>query len=161
MTFTLGMKAALTHTVKSSDLASSWQNDMPVLATPILLWLAEITCMRAVESTLERGEMTLGCQHQISHLAPTPEGWIVTFTAELVAVDGKMLTFDIAAQDGADRVLSGQHTRAVVSRDRFIDRVRRKDALRRPGSELPGTCTDVASARTRQLRPLRLQMQPR
>jgi len=123
-----GLKATLVHTVGPADLASSWGNDMPVFATPIMLWLAEIACMRAIEPAIDASQMTLGYRHEVGHLAPTPENWTVTFTAELVAIDGKMLVFDVAAQDGVDTVLSGRHTRAMVNRERFAEKVRRKAA---------------------------------
>jgi fluoroacetyl-CoA thioesterase len=123
-----GLKGTLVHNVRSADLASSWGNDMPVFATPIMLWLAEIACMRAIEPAIEASQITLGYRHEVGHLAPTPENWTVTFTAELVAIDGKMLVFEVAAHDGVDTVLSGRHTRAMVARDRFAEKVRRKAA---------------------------------
>lgn len=123
-----GMKATLVHDVRSADLASSWGNDMPVFATPIMLWLAEIACMRAIEPAIDASEITLGYRHEVGHLAPTPESWTVTFTAELVSIEGKMLVFDVAAHDGVDTVLSGRHTRALLGRDRFAEKVRRKAA---------------------------------
>jgi fluoroacetyl-CoA thioesterase len=123
-----GMKATLVHNVRSADLASSWGNDMPVFATPIMLWLAEIACMRAIEPAIDASQITLGYRHEVGHLAPTPENWTVTFTAELVSIEGKMLVFEVAAHDGVDTVLSGRHTRAMLARDRFAEKVRRKAA---------------------------------
>lgn len=121
-----GMKASLVHTVEQSDLASSWKNDIPVFATPIVLWLAELACIKAIEGELEPGLITAGYRHEVYHSAPTPEGWVVNFEAELVHVEGKMLTFEISAHDGADVILSGRHIRAVLGRERFIEKVRRK-----------------------------------
>ena len=126
MTLEIGMSATLTHTVGEADLATSWKNDVPVLATPILLWLAELAAMRAVQGALEPGRMTLGHGHRVEHLAPTPAGWDVHIEATLVAIEGRILTFDITATDGVDTVLSGSHTRALVGRDRFVARVAEK-----------------------------------
>lgn len=138
-----GMKATLVHNVRSADLASSWGNDMPVFATPIMLWLAEIACMRAIEPAIDASQITLGYRHEVGHLAPTPENWTVTFTAELVSVEGKMLVFDVAAHDGVDTVLSGRHTRAMLARDRFAEKVRRK-AASPPAAALPAELTASA-----------------
>lgn len=123
-----GLKGLLNHKVDDADLATSWQNDVPVLATPILLWLAELACMRAIEGTLEEGRMTLGHGHEAQHLAPTPKGWCVQIKAELRAVEGKILTFEVSAHDGQDEVFRGRHTRAVVDRARFVANLTRKAA---------------------------------
>lgn len=124
-----GLKATMKHTVKATDLASSWQNDIPVFATPILLWLAELTCMRAVEGKLEPRVITAGYRHDVYHSAPTPEEWTVDINAELIAVDDKMLTFEVSAHDGIDVILSGRHTRALLDRERFMRRLERKSAI--------------------------------
>jgi fluoroacetyl-CoA thioesterase len=123
-----GLKGLLTHRVADADLATSWQNDVPVLATPILLWLCELACMRAVEGALDDGRMTLGYGHESKHLAATPKDWTVQIAAELRAIDGKILTFEISAHDGQDEVFLGRHTRAVVDRARFVANLTRKAA---------------------------------
>lgn len=123
-----GLKANMRHVVAAGDLASSWQNDIPVFATPILLWLAELTCMRAVEGNLEPQYITAGYRHDVYHSAPTPEGWVVDINAELIVVDDKLLTFKVSAHDGIDVILSGKHTRALLDRERFLRRLQRKSA---------------------------------
>lgn len=127
-----GLKGLLTHKVVDADLATSWQNDVPVLATPILLWLTELACMRAVEGALEDGRMTLGYGHESKHLAPTPRGWSVQIEAELCAIEGKILTFEIRVHDGQDEVFRGRHTRAIVDRARFVANLTRKAASAKP-----------------------------
>lgn len=121
-----GVKGLLSHNVTGMDLATNWQNDIPVLATPILLWLAELASMRAIDNCLEPGDMTLGRGHSVEHLAPTPEGWNVMVEAELSAIDGRILTFEVQASDGKDVVLVGKHTRAIVNRQRFTNRLASK-----------------------------------
>jgi fluoroacetyl-CoA thioesterase len=121
-----GLKGLLTHEVVESDLATNWRNTVPVLATPILLWLAELACMRAIEGALEPGKMTLGYGHDVRHLAATPCHWVVHVSGELVDVTPKMLTFEITAHDGRETVLMGRHMRAIVDRERFVARVQSK-----------------------------------
>lgn len=76
--------------------------------------------------------MTLGYGHEAEHLAPTPKGWSVQIEAELRAVEGKILTFDVSAHDGQDEVFRGRHTRAVVDRARFVANLTRKAASAAP-----------------------------
>lgn len=122
----IGLSAELSHTVTSSDAAERWANELPVLATPILLWLAEVTCMRALEEALAPSEMTLGLTHEMHHLAPTPVGDHVRVFAELEAVLNGRLSFRVRAHDSEDRILDGKHTRALIDRDRFMRRVELK-----------------------------------
>ena len=112
-----------THTVAASDSAAHWGNDVPVLATPVLMWLSEITAMQAIESCLEEDEMTVGLAHDSRHLAPTPVGMRVRLTATLVEQRGHKLVFEVQGHDDDDLVLTGRHTRAVVRRSAFLSTV--------------------------------------
>lgn len=139
----IGSQAVHQHVVQPSDTAAEWGNELPVLATPVLLWLAEITAMRALETALEDGEMTVGYQHtDAQHLAATPAGWTVTLHATLVAADGKLLTFEIEARDAHDVVYRGTHVRAVVDRDRFLARFEKKAAAGE-GAGIPSEAAGV------------------
>jgi fluoroacetyl-CoA thioesterase len=125
----IGSQAVHQHVVRSADTATQWGNELPVLATPVLLWLAEITTMRVLETALEDGEMTVGYKHaDAQHLAATPADWTVTLQATLVAADGKLLTFEIEGRDASDVVYRGTHVRAVVDRNRFLERFGKKTA---------------------------------
>ena len=121
-----GLKGILTHRVEETDLATHWRNDVPVLATPILLLLSELACMDAIDGCIAENQMTVGFKHEMSHMAPTPQNWIVQISAELIKIDGQMLTFDVVANDGEECVLTGMHTRAVILKKPFLDRVQSK-----------------------------------
>jgi fluoroacetyl-CoA thioesterase len=118
----------LTHQVADADSAANWGNDLPVLATPVLLWLSELTAMRAVEQYLDEGEMTVGLAHDSSHRAPTPVGMRVRITATLVEHRGRKLVFAVQGHDDKDLVFDGRHTRAVVRRSEFVESVNTKAA---------------------------------
>lgn len=131
-----GATGSLTHQVREQDGAARWGNELPVLATPVLMWLGEIAAMRAVASVLEDDEMTVGCSHDAQHLAPTPVGATVEVSAALVSVDGRTLHFEVRATDGIDVVLLGTHVRSVVSRGRFLERLLRKCATLAPTADV-------------------------
>lgn len=127
--FAVGATAVREHVVRAGDCATHWENDLPVLATPVLLWLAEVTCMKVIEGALEPSEMTVGFKHDnAQHVAATPEGWTVTVTAEVTEVDGRMLTFAVRAHDGVEVVYRGTHVRAVIDREKFLRRFEEKVA---------------------------------
>ncbi len=118
----IGVTSQKVHEVRSADLATAWANDVPVLATPILLWLAETTCMDAVDGHLDPGQFTVGYEHDIRHLAPTPEGWCITLEVCLTKQEGIILTFEVTASDKAGMILKGTHKRAVLSKQEFLNR---------------------------------------
>jgi fluoroacetyl-CoA thioesterase len=127
-TVVVGLRGMLTHEVTAADSAVAWGNDVPVLATPILLWLAELACCKALEPALASDRMTVGAAHAVRHLAPTPIGVSITVYGELLDIDGAHLRFRVWASDGIDVILEGTHDRGIVERERFVARVKRKAA---------------------------------
>lgn len=123
MTLSVGLAATLDFRVTPDFLASSLGNTIPVLATPILLWYAELACMKAVENHLPEGRITAGLDHAVSHTAPTPEGHRVVVEALLTSIDGRRLTFRVDGRDEVEPVLSGTHVRAVMTQRLLLKRV--------------------------------------
>jgi len=50
----------------------------------------------------------------------------VTATAEVTGIEGRTITFRVAARDEIERIGGGTHQRVVVSVSRFDERVQRK-----------------------------------
>jgi predicted thioesterase len=97
--------------------------DVAVLATPRLLALAEAATVAALGRALEDGQTTVGSRIELEHLAASPVGTRVTVRAELTAVDGRLLRFDVSAQHPDGTVVArGRITRVVVDRARFLER---------------------------------------
>ena len=97
-----------------------------VLATPIMIALMEEAGRHAVEPLLDPGYLTVGASLDVKHLAPTPLGMKVTARAELLAVDGRLLTFRVEARDEREKVGEGTHVRAIIHLERFLARVKAK-----------------------------------
>jgi fluoroacetyl-CoA thioesterase len=97
-----------------------------VLATPIMIALMEEAGRNAMEHLLEPGQLTVGASLDVRHLAPTPMGMKVTARAELLAVDGRMLTFHVEARDEREQVGEGTHVRAIINLEKFLARVQTK-----------------------------------
>ncbi|TMR18067.1 thioesterase [Nonomuraea turkmeniaca] len=100
--------------------------DVPVLATPRLLALAEAATVRAVEQHLAPGETSVGTRVELEHLAASPLGAHVQITVELTEVDGRRLVFAFTAHDKRTVVGRGTIERIVVDRTEFLARSRRR-----------------------------------
>ena len=97
--------------------------DMPVLATPAMMALMENAAMKAVAKELPEGCTTVGGHIESSHLRPTKVGDKVTATAEVTKVDGKKITFKVAAYSGDTLLGEGTHLRFVVDKERFMSKL--------------------------------------
>jgi len=97
-----------------------------VLATPVMINLIEAAALAAVEQILPSGHQSLGIQLDVNHTAATPVGLRVTATAEVSHVQGRTITFRVAARDEFEPIGGGSHRRVVVSVSRFDERVQRK-----------------------------------
>jgi fluoroacetyl-CoA thioesterase len=118
-----GLSASVALTVTEADTAQALgSGDVPVLATPRLIALAEAATVRATARHLPSGATTVGTRVELAHLAPTAIGGTVTVTAELSTVDGRRLTFAVSAADGGTPVAEGTVERVLVDRTRFLSR---------------------------------------
>ncbi len=97
-----------------------------VLATPVMINLIEAASLAAVEHLLPAGHQSLGIKLDVSHVAATPVGLHVTATAEVIALEGRTITFRVEARDDIEVIGGGTHQRVVVSVERFDERVQRK-----------------------------------
>lgn len=115
--------ASVTHVVTSADTARALgSGDLEVLATPrVLAWLEEATCA-ALDLPADR--TSVGTRVELEHLAASPVGAEVTATATVVHTDGRLVRFQVVAQDASGSLLaSGEIRRVVVDRERFLSRI--------------------------------------
>jgi fluoroacetyl-CoA thioesterase len=121
-----GQSATLQFEVTETDTAAAvGSGDLPVLGTPRLLaWCEAATCA-AVADSLDPSSSSVGTRVAIEHLAASPVGERVEVTASIAYVDGRLVRFSVAASHVADGkvVGTGEVTRVVVDRDRFLARV--------------------------------------
>jgi fluoroacetyl-CoA thioesterase len=114
----------------TSETAISFMGEQGarVLSTPQMILYMERTCRETVLPLLEPGHDTVGTHVNVSHLAATPIGMLVTFSCEVTAVDGKRITFRVEARDERDAVGEGTHERAIVNVARFATKMAEKKA---------------------------------
>jgi fluoroacetyl-CoA thioesterase len=125
-----GLSANIQLVVSNEDTATALgSGDVPVLGTPRLLAAFEAATVAAIREHLGPGQTSVGTRASLEHQRAVPVGDTVDVTAHVVAVDGRLLRFDVAAQDAGGRVVaSGQVTRVVVDRDRFLAGVQSESA---------------------------------
>ncbi len=97
--------------------------DMEVFATPAMVALMENAAMSAVASHLPEGSTTVGAQMDTSHLRPSAVGAEIEACAELVAIEGRKLTFRVRATDRGETIGEGTHVRFVVDRAKFLSKL--------------------------------------
>lgn len=97
-----------------------------VLATGYMVGIIEWACTEALREHLDEGELTLGTHVNLSHEAPTVPGSTVTVDVTLTEVDGRALSFEVAARDEYAVISTGTHRRGVVDRARFEARLPRQ-----------------------------------
>ena len=115
-----GLEAAFRYIVTEADTAAAvGSGDVPVLATPRALALAERATVEAVAGALEAGATTVGSRVELDHLAPSPVGAELAVRAVLERVEGRRLQFAVGLVDGDRPVARGLVTRMVVDAAAF------------------------------------------
>jgi len=133
-----GLMSIASIVVADSDTATAMgSGDVPVLATPRLLALAEAAAVAAITPSLDPGLTSVGTSAVLEHKRPSPVGAEVEVEAELAEVDGRRLVFRFIARQkppagspgegDADEVVgAGTVERVLVDREHFISRARRQ-----------------------------------
>jgi predicted thioesterase len=99
-----GQRASVSAVVADADTAiSAGSGDVPVLATPRLLALAEAAAVAAIAPHLAPGMTSVGTSISLEHRRASPVGAEVVVEAELTEVDGRRLMFSFIAREGARR----------------------------------------------------------
>ena len=99
-----------------------------VFATRFMVGLFEFACIKAINPHIDwPREQTVGIHIAVSHTAATPPGMTVTVKGRLEAIEGRKLTFSVAADDGMDTISTGTHQRFIVIADKFNDAVAKKN----------------------------------
>ena len=124
MEITVGMTGKVSTMVEREDTALEvGSGSLLVYATPCMIALMEGAACEAIAEALPEGKTSVGTALDISHLAATPVGLEVYAEAEVTEVDGNTITFQLTAYDEAGKIGEGTHKRAVITAQRFLDKV--------------------------------------
>jgi predicted thioesterase len=144
MAVAAGLRASVSAVVGDADTAiRAGSGDVPVLATPRLLALAEAASVAAISPQLAPGTTSVGTSASLEHRRASPVGAELVVEAELTEVDGRRLVFSFIARESGhrpgdapgdesdeDRVVgAGTVERVLVDREAFLARA---EAAHRP-----------------------------
>lgn len=122
-----GVSGERSCTVSESNTALALgSGSVEVFATPAMIALMEAAAVAAIEPSLAAGDSSVGVAIDVKHLAATPVGQKVYAKAEVVAVDGRRVTFRVQAWDESALIGDGSHTRVVITVARFEAGLRSK-----------------------------------
>lgn len=123
MEITVGMKGIAETSVEREDTAMEvGSGSLLVYATPCMVALMEGAACEAIAQALSEDQTTVGIALNIEHLAATPVGMDVRAEAEVIAVEGKIITFALSTFDEAGQIGKGTHKRCIVNSQRFLDK---------------------------------------
>ena len=113
----------VTDTITAKEIGSG---ELPVLATPYLIALAEETAWRSVAEYLEEGQGTVGTRIEFSHVSATPVSMKIWCESTLTEVDRRRLVFSIKVFDECGLIGEGTHERFIIDNGRFMEKAMNK-----------------------------------
>lgn len=115
-------------TVGNDRTVSFMGEEGRVYGTPFLIGDIEFACRDLLLEHADAGEDSVGTEVAVKHLAPTLPGSTVEITVTVTAVDGRKVTFAVAAKDELDTVSASSHGRFVIDKARTFERLKAKAA---------------------------------
>ena len=129
MSIETGLKGRAELVVAYENTAAAVGSGLvPVFATPSMIALMEQAAASSLLPYLEDGQGSVGVHLDVSHEAATPIGMKVWAESEVTEVNGKQITFAVAAYDEAGLIGRGTHKRACINVERFMSKVEQKKA---------------------------------
>jgi fluoroacetyl-CoA thioesterase len=126
-------KVEIGRTYQSQTRVEEWMTaekagnkGVDVLSTPMLLQLIEDAAIQCLGPAVSSEEITLGSYIDLTHLAPTPVGFIVRVEVEILGVDGRRVNFAVAAFDEREKIAEGTHERYIIEKARFLGNLEEK-----------------------------------
>lgn len=127
MNIEIGMKGEAFTLAERGDTAKEvGSGSLLVFATPCMAALMEGAACEALADSLPEDQTTVGTYLAIEHTSATPVGLEVRAEAEVTAVEGKVITFDLHAFDEAGEIGHGTHKRVVVNSQKFLEKAYQK-----------------------------------
>ncbi len=131
----MGAKVDIGSTYQSQTRVEEWMTaekagnkGADVLSTPMLLQLIEDAAVQCLGPMLSPTQISLGAHVDLTHLAPTPVGFIVRVEVEIIGVDGRRVNFAVAAFDEREKIAEGTHERYLIERSKFLANLEDKNS---------------------------------
>jgi fluoroacetyl-CoA thioesterase len=108
---------------------TAWREELPpVLSSPHMIGWMEAAGFEALLPFCEGDEVSVGTAINIIHRAATGIGATVKCEAVVEEFDGRFYTFRVSAHDGSEVIGHGTIKRAIISKGKFEEKQRKKQA---------------------------------
>jgi fluoroacetyl-CoA thioesterase len=120
----IGMSAERSLVVPPERTVGHILPGMPmVFATPMMILEMELASGDAIAASLAPGWVTVGTEVDIRHLAASAVGATVRTTARVIAVERRVIRFEVYSFDGERKIGEGRHGRGLVNLESFNKRL--------------------------------------
>src|SRR6266702_3768358 len=121
----IGMSAERTLVVAPERTVGHFVQGMPmVYATPMMILDMELTSGDAIRDHLAPDWVTVGTEVDIRHLAAALVGATVRTTAKVIAVERRVIRFEVEAFEGTRKLGEGRHARGLINVETFNKRLK-------------------------------------
>ena len=120
----VGLRAERTLVVPAERTVGHFVPGMPmVYATPMMILEMEMASGDVVRGKLPPGWVTVGTEVDIRHLAAAPVGATVRATSKVIAVERRVIRFEVAVFEGERKLGEGEHGRGLIDVAKFNARL--------------------------------------
>ena len=121
---TTGMSAERMLVVPPERTVGHFVPGMPmVYATPMMILEMEMASGDAIRGKLTPGWVTVGTEVNVRHVAAALVGATVRTTAKVIAVERRIIRFEVLAFEGERKLGEGQHARGLINVAKFSERL--------------------------------------
>ena len=120
----VGLSAERTLVVPAERTVGHFVPGMPmVYATPMMILEMEMASGDAIRGKLQPGWVTVGTEVNVRHLAAALVGATVRATSKVIAVERRVIRFEVAVFEGDRKLGEGQHARGLINVAKFNERL--------------------------------------
>ncbi|MFZ0913363.1 MAG: thioesterase [Candidatus Korobacteraceae bacterium] len=125
----IGARGEVEERVQFQHTLTAFREELPaVLSTPYMIKWMEEAGFNALLPFCEGDEVSVGTAVNVTHRAASGIDAMVKAEAVLESFDGRFYTFKVSAHDGSEVIGHGTIKRAIVSKSRFEEKQRVKQA---------------------------------
>jgi len=111
--------------VSSDNVASAvGSGSLNVFSTPMMIALMEQAACNALSEFMHEDDTTVGTLVNVSHLAASVVGKMITAKATVISIDGRKISFEVSASDGDNEIGNGSHVRFIVNKEKFMSKIK-------------------------------------
>ncbi len=120
----VGLSAERTLVVPAERTVGHFVPGMPmVYATPMMILEMEMASGDAIRGHLQPGWVTVGTEVNVRHLAAALVGATVRATSKVIAVERRVIRFEVAVFEGERKLGEGLHARGLINVAKFNNRL--------------------------------------